>query len=120
VGQTVQIEYQRGDAAADEIQAVVDEVLLQLANPAGDAAEAARQAGLDPQMLSDVRIDVREGQQGADPVLTPIIIGITVSAGSKIAETLWKDVIWPRLRRRLGTGVLKAPTAEHKHENGGG
>src|SRR5437763_841460 len=40
------------------------------------------------------------------PVLTTILIGIAVKAGSTVAESLWREVIWPQLRRRLGTRVL--------------
>lgn len=105
---SVQWRFARGDAAAAEIQATVDEVLEQLGDPASEAANAARAAGIGSDQLTGVRIEVREGAQGAEPVLTTILVGIAVKAGSTVAETLWREVIWPRLRRRLGTRVLGA------------
>jgi hypothetical protein len=106
VRQTAQWRFARGDAGAAEIQATVDEILGQLSDPAGDAANAARAAGIEANQLSDVQIEVREGAQGAEPVLTTILVGVAVKAGATVAETLWRAVIWPRLRRRLGTRVL--------------
>jgi hypothetical protein len=98
--------FQRGDASADEIQAVVDEVLAQIAIPGSEAAHAAEAAGLPAADLVDAAADIREGEQGAEPILTTIVVSIAVSAGSKVADTLWTDVIWPRLRRRAGARAL--------------
>jgi hypothetical protein len=106
VQQTVQWRFTRGDAGADEIQSIVDEILDELADPASEATNAARATGIEPARLRDIRIEVREGAQGAEPVLTTILIGFALKAGSTVADTLWREVIWPRLRRRLGTGVL--------------
>jgi hypothetical protein len=108
--------YQRGDASAAQLQEVVDEVLEQLAEPDGDVCNSVRAAGLEPAELSGVRAEVREGEQGAEPVLTTIVVGIVVAAGSKVAETLWNEVIWPRLRRRLGVKALGARTAAPGNE----
>jgi hypothetical protein len=51
-------------------------------------------------------IEVREGGQGFEPVLTSIIVGITVNAGTKAVEAFWTKVLWPRLRRRLGPRAI--------------
>ncbi len=102
--------YQRGDASAEQLQEVVDEILQQLAEPDSEVAHAARAAGLQRAEFAKVSATIREGAQGAEPVLTTIVVGIAVSAGSRIAETLWGEVIWPRLRRRLGARALGART----------
>jgi hypothetical protein len=104
--------FQRGDATASEIQDVAREVLAELRRPGTEANATARTAGLDPGTLADARTEVTDGEQGVEPVLTTIVVGIAVSAGSKVAESLWKDVLWPRIRRRLGVralGVEKTP-----------
>ena len=102
--------YQRGDASAAELQEVVDEVLGQLTEPDSEVAHAARAAGLEPGEFSGVHAEIREGEQGAEPILTTIIVSLAVAAGSKVAGTLWDEVIWPRLRRRLGVKALGART----------
>lgn len=104
--QSVQWRFGRGDAGADEIQASVDEIVAHLADPESEVARAARAAGLEPGDLGEVTVDVREDRQGAEPILTAIVVGIAVKAGSTAVEALWRVVIWPRLRRRLGAGVL--------------
>jgi hypothetical protein len=65
----------------------------------------ARRAGAESADLAGVTVRVREGAQGAEPILTAILVGIAISAGSKVAETLWTSVIWPYVRRRLGAAV---------------
>jgi hypothetical protein len=104
--QTIQWRFERGDAGADEIQASVDEIMAQLANPASEVSGAARTAGIEPADLGDITVEVREDRQGAEPVLTAILVGIAVKAGSAAVEALWREVIWPRLRRRLGARAL--------------
>jgi hypothetical protein len=110
VQQRWELEYVRGDVEdSDEVQSVADEVLAELSDSNSEASAVARAAGLDPRVISNVRVDVREGQQGAEPIATTIIVGILVSAGSEVAKTLWKEVLWPRIQRRLGSRALPEP-----------
>jgi hypothetical protein len=113
VRSNVEWRFARGDAGAADIQAAIDDVVAALADPGSDAARAARAAGLVPADLSGATVRVREGRQGAEPILTTIVVGIAVKVGSSAVEELWRKVIWPLLRRRLGTGVLGARLAEN-------
>ena len=103
--------FERGDATAAEIEEVAREVILELRVPDSEASAAARTAGLDPAYLVDAHAEVTDGEHGAEPILTTILVGIAVSAGSKAAESLWQDVLWPRIRRRLGARALGAEKA---------
>ena len=112
--------FERGDATATEIQDVAREVLAELREPGTEASAAAEATGLDPADLTEARADVTDGEHGAEPILTTIVVGIAVSAGSKVAESLWKDVLWPRIRRRLGARALGAEkTPEESTEREG-
>ena len=71
------IRFKRGQAGADEIQEIVDEVLAELRDPNSDSARRAQQAGLDPKVLADARVSVTEEEAGIEP-LTTLIVGITV------------------------------------------
>jgi hypothetical protein len=102
-----ELRFQRGDATADQIQDVVDEVLRELADPGSDAAREARAADLDPGQLAGAQVTVAESGQGLDPFTASILVGIVVSLASKAAESLWEDVLWPRIRKRLGATALK-------------
>ena len=116
---SVEWRFQRGDTGAAEIQAAVDDVLASLADPGSDTARAAREAGLDPAGLAGTAVRVREGKQGAEPLLTTIVVGIAVKVGSSAVEALWREVIWPALRRRLGTGALGRRLADSSGAEGG-
>jgi hypothetical protein len=107
----VEWRFERGDVGAAEIQTVVDDIIVELATPGSGAAQAARAAGVDPADLAGGAVRVREGRQGAEPLLTTIVVGIAVKIGSAAVEALWRTVIWPSLRRRLGAGVLGARLA---------
>ena len=98
--------YRRGDATAYELQEVVDEVLGELAAPDSEASRAAAAAGIRREDLAEAQVFVREGQQGAEPITTTILVGIAVKVGADAAEGLWSTVLWPRVRRRLGTRAL--------------
>jgi hypothetical protein len=56
--------------------------------------------------MSGAAVQVREDAQGAVPFLTEILIGIAINAGTKAAEKLWTQVLWPRVKRRLGTRAV--------------
>ena len=111
---TVRQSFTRGVAPASELEAVAREILAELDDPASEASATAASVGIDPAGLAGVRVEITEVRQGLDPFVTPIIVGITVSTGSKIAETLWKEVLWPRIRRRLGKDALGSPSTPPK------
>jgi hypothetical protein len=102
----VQIRFWRGDASADALQSVADDVLAELTDPASDAVKEALTAGIDLASIDGVAVEFRETAHGLEPFVTSVLVGITVAAGSKIAESIWQDLIWPRIKRRLGAGAL--------------
>jgi hypothetical protein len=103
---TVHMIYQRGDASAGEISAVVREILSDREHATSDLAKRAADAGIDPALLAGVSVEVSEDGQGLEPILTSIVIGLTVRAAEAIAENIWTKVIWPLVRRRLGATAL--------------
>jgi hypothetical protein len=98
---TVELIYDRGDATADELS---DAVAAALASD--ELAGRAAAAGLEPDTVAAAEISVREGAQGVEPILTAIVVGITVRAAEGIAEKAWTEVIWPLVRRTLGARAL--------------
>jgi hypothetical protein len=112
--------FQRGAASAEHIEAVAREVLAELAVPGSEAGRAAARVGIDPAEVTAARVEIAEGEQGVEPVLTTIVVGIAVSAGSKIAESLWKEILWPRIRRRLGADALGPQTLDSGSSDTGG
>jgi hypothetical protein len=113
--ETVEIEFVRGQADAKKLQQVVDKVLAELGDDSSDTAKAARKAGLEPGDLAG--ITVREGAQGADPLLTPIIVMYVGNVTVHIANTFWDEVLWPRIRKRWG-GLAVKGKKEQKGKKG--
>jgi hypothetical protein len=103
---SMELRFHRGNASAEEISAEVAKILADFDNPGSELAESARAVGLKTADLSTMTIEVREGGQGFEPILTSIIVGITVKAGTGVAEAFWTKVLWPRLRRRLGPRAI--------------
>lgn len=106
---TTRRRFVRGSAPASHLDSVANEVLSELDDPDSEASAAARRAGLVRSDLTGLRAEVRETEQGVEPVLTSIVVGIVGAATARMAETLWADVLWPRIRRRLGADALGGP-----------
>ena len=87
----MELRYQRGDASADEIQEVVDDVLRELAIPGSEAAQEAVTAGIDPGKLTDAQSRSRKAPRGLNPFLTAVLVEIVASLGSKAVEALWDE-----------------------------
>jgi hypothetical protein len=62
--------------------------VAELARPGSDVARAAEDAGLQPEALG-AAVDVREAEQGLEPLVTTVVVSVASSLGAKVAETLW-------------------------------
>lgn len=102
----VELRFQHGQAGVEEIQGVVDDVLATLADPRSTAAELARAAGADAERWAKATITVVEEQQGFDPLTTTILVTIAANAGTHIAKRFWDDVVWPRIKARIGADAI--------------
>jgi len=51
------------------------------------------------------RVEVREDGQGIDPIAVTVVITLVRLTG-RMATSVWDDVLWPRLRRRLDDDAL--------------
>jgi len=102
----IELRFRYSQANAAEIQMVADEVLDELHDEDSEAARQARKAGLDPSILANADINVREQGQGVEPILTTILVSISAEVGAHIARRFWDEVLWPRLRRRFGANAV--------------
>jgi hypothetical protein len=100
------IRYEYGQATSDQLQAVVNQTLAELADQGSEAARQAASAGISTEQIADAKISVVEEGQGVEPVTTTILIGIAIKAGSHVAIRFWDDVIWPRIERQIGVDAL--------------
>ena len=99
--QSVLLRFGRGQAATDVLQAVVDEALTELADDA-----QARAVGVSPVDLAGVTSSVAEDRHGADPTVAAIVVAVAGGLTKDAALRLWDNVLWPRIKRRLGAKAV--------------
>lgn len=104
--QGVVLHFGRGQASPDEIQAVVDEVLAECREGKTEANSHAEAARISPNELRRATVTVSEDRHGADPTVVAIIVAVTGGLAKDAVLRLWDNVVWPRLRRRLGGQAL--------------
>jgi hypothetical protein len=102
----VELLFKRGQASADQLQATIDEVLAELGQSGSDVHLRAESAGLDPQAVSPGNVVVTEPDQGFAPFLIPIAISFAGGVSAHIANTLWDELLWPEVRKRLGMNAV--------------
>jgi hypothetical protein len=104
---TLTLRFAGGAADFGDLESEISSILRDLADPASDAAKAARTANLDPSDMADAGVTVTQNAKGFGVVA--ILIAITVPVAAHIINKFWDDVIWPQLRERLGGDALGKP-----------
>jgi hypothetical protein len=97
-----ELRFARGQAGAEELQRVVDEVIAELGEADSESAQLARATQLDVDELAATRVTIQEDRQGVEPVSTTIVVSIVSGVATHIVGQFWDYVVWPRLKRRLG------------------
>ena len=108
-GETTAIRFRRGKASAEAIEKVVQDVLAEIGVPGSESAKRAEpltEDGVKLETLAQVPVFVEEEQQAFDATTTTIVIGVATGLATHISKELfdrfWDDVLWPRIKRRLG------------------
>jgi hypothetical protein len=100
----VNLRFAGGAADAEDLEAEISSILHELADPASDVARSAVAVGLSPSDLAGARVTVSQEGKGFGPVM--ILVAIAVPVAAHIVNKFWDDVIWPRIRGRLGADAL--------------
>lgn len=82
--------FERGNMSPRELQRLLDAAVAELPANVRDGITEAR-----------VRVD----EEGVEPA-SAIIIGIAIKAGSHVAEKVFDELIWPRLKGKLDDDSL--------------
>ena len=93
-----------------ELNAATNELWAALQRNDSALATEATACGIDLQQIAglsrDQAITFHQDGAGFDPATTAIVVALApVAAG--IVRDLWKEIILPRLRQRLGNDALK-------------
>lgn len=99
------LEFDRG-AGAKKLQHALDEIVAELRTPGSEAAEAAQAVGVEEAELKDITLVASEKGQAMDPLTAAILITVVGNFASDRLDELWDEVIWPRLKFRLGAKAV--------------
>jgi hypothetical protein len=109
-----QLRFVGGKGNAEDIEAEISSIVAELADPASEAAQSAANAGLNPADMSGARVDVAKEGKGFGPVA--IVIAIAVPVAAHIVNKFWDDVIWPRIKDKLGADSVGKRVQEKRDE----
>ena len=94
------LSFKRGQASADELQAIVDGILKDLRDPTTEVAARAKEEDLDSAEVGSATITVKETDQGFGPLVVAIVFAITTEVGKDAMMTAWKKIIAPQIEKR--------------------
>ncbi|SRR5579862_3724362 len=95
---TQALRFKLGQASGSQLQEVIDDVLRELRTQ----IEQSPDTDTDLRELSALQVEVHEDREGIEPILTTIVLTVAGSAGKRLADRLWEQVLWPRIKQRLG------------------
>jgi hypothetical protein len=103
-GNRVNLRFAGGSADAEDLETEILSILNELADSGTEVARSAVGAGLSPSDLAGARVNVSQEGKGFGPVV--FLIAITVPVAAHIVNKFWDDVIWPRVKDKLGADAL--------------
>jgi hypothetical protein len=104
--QSIELRFTRGSVDAATLESFLAEVLAEFGEHDSHDADWASEHGIDAQAVAESNARVREEAHGLEPISTTVLVTIGTGLGLKILESLWDDVLWPRLRRKFGADAL--------------
>jgi hypothetical protein len=103
-GSWVDLRFVGGAGEPEEIEAEIMSIFRDLTDPTSEVAESASAAELELPEMRGAQAKVTKEAKGFGPVV--ILIAISVPAATHIVNQLWDDVIWPRIKKKLGADTL--------------
>jgi hypothetical protein len=100
----LKLRFSAGEVAAENLETEISSILSEFADPESDATLSAIAAGLSPAAMKGAQATVKKEAKGFAPVAILIVIAAPVAVHT--IDKFWDDVIWPRVRSRLGSDAL--------------
>jgi hypothetical protein len=115
--QRMTVSYQSGRASIDDLQTELSEALTELATPGSELAVAAVALGAVPQDLTEAQGTISQQGKGFGAVI--VLFTILAPVENHILRNIWDDLIWPRIKARLGADALgqKQPSGDSADSN---
>jgi hypothetical protein len=97
---SVSLRFRGGSADLKDLRTEISAALGELADPTCGLAERASVLGFSSAEFIGARADVSEDSKGFGEVV--LLITIVAPAATHALNKVWDDLIWPRLKSRLG------------------
>lgn len=101
---SISLHFRGGAADLDDLRTEISSALRELADPTTSLAHQASAAGFNPAEFADAEASVTEDAKGFGEVL--ILVTIAAPAVTHALNKVWDDLIWPRIKSRLGGDAL--------------
>jgi hypothetical protein len=98
------LRFKAGEADLDDLRAEIASALRDLADPTSSLASQASAYGFDSVEFTGAESSVTEDAKGFGPIL--ILVAILTPSATHAINKVWDDLIWPRIKSRLGADAL--------------
>jgi hypothetical protein len=98
------LQYRPGAATIDDLQAEISSALRELGDPDSDLSRSASDLGITSDEFTRAEASVNQEGKGFGDVL--IVVAIFAPAVNHALRSVWDDLIWPRVKSRLGADAI--------------
>jgi hypothetical protein len=98
------LRYRSGAANIRDLQTEISSALKELGDPDSEIAYAASDFGLASDEFAQAEGSVNQEGKGFGDAI--ILIAIFAPAGNHALRNVWDDLIWPRIKSRLGADAI--------------
>jgi hypothetical protein len=98
------VRFRPGASSVNDLEAELTSALEELADPGSDLARLASGIGIAAPEFADARGSVDQEGKGFGDVV--VLIAIFAPAANHALRNVWDEVIWPRLKSRLGADAI--------------
>jgi hypothetical protein len=98
------LRFASGAADVYDLKSEISAILAELGDPATEVARSASAFGLDISEFRAAQVDVSKEAKGFGDIA--LLILITAPAATHVLNKAWDDIIWPRIKARLGADAL--------------
>jgi hypothetical protein len=107
----IDLRFGPGAADATDLENEISSALAELADQATDPGALASSLGLNTMEFIGARVEVSKSAKGFGEIA--LLIAIVAPAATHALNKAWDDIIWPRVKSRLGADAVGPRQEDH-------
>lgn len=108
------LRYEPGASSVSDLDAEISSALEELADPDSDLAQVASRIGVEAREFAGARGSADQEGKGFGDVV--VLIAIFAPAANHALRNVWDEVIWPRVKSRLGADAIGSEVGEDDND----